>query len=483
MSPAGSNRVAHPRSGCFLVAVAVAYVLVQLLAAAHVNVGWDEAVYLSQVSRHVPAAAFSAPRARGISWLVAPVALLSSNRWLIRGYLAAASGIGLWAAFRPWLRIRAGMGVPLAAAILAALWPALFYGSEVMPNLWVAFAAVAVVGWFLRSVAAPTAVHLAALGGAVASAALMRPPDSTWLALALLAEAVVVPAWRRIPVLVTVVLAEVLGWLPWAVEAQLSYGGPLARLRAGSAIQGGTSPQFGVVTALRSVEGPVLCRPCHHAVPITGALFWAFGVVAVTVAVLTARRERRLAETVLPVVVGLTMAVQYLFLLGYSAPRFLLPSYALLSLPVAEALLLLPNRARTPAAHRRAVAAVAGVMVLLLAYQSAVLTVAIGNVDPQRNSWAALAAALRARQVTPRCLVVGAEAPPIAYYSGCASHLVQGSATSSTAAGLRELARRLPVAVVQTGRQRPPRFARGWRTLRLRTAYATWKVRLSVPRR
>ncbi|MFE5027716.1 hypothetical protein ACFRAO_31405 [Streptomyces sp. NPDC056656] len=56
-----------------LAAVSGAFALIHLaLIAPGLGLGWDESVYVSQVSPQAPAAFFSAPRARGIAYLVAP---------------------------------------------------------------------------------------------------------------------------------------------------------------------------------------------------------------------------------------------------------------------------------------------------------------------------------------------------------------------------------------------------------------------------
>lgn len=52
----------------WLAAVAAAFTLTQLvLVVPGLGLGWDETVYVSQVSPQAPAAFFSAPRARGIT--------------------------------------------------------------------------------------------------------------------------------------------------------------------------------------------------------------------------------------------------------------------------------------------------------------------------------------------------------------------------------------------------------------------------------
>ena len=42
---------------------------------------------------------------------------------------------------------------------------------------------------------------------------------------------------------------------------------------------------------------------------------------------------------------GFCVAAQYLFMINYAAPRFLLPAYALLAVPVADGLAWLDHRA------------------------------------------------------------------------------------------------------------------------------------------
>ena len=50
---------------------------------------------------------------------------------------------------------------------------------------------------------------------------------------------------------------------------------------------------------------------------------------------------------ILPAACGLCVAAQYLFMIDYAAPRFLLPAYALLAVPAADGLaFLVTGRAR-----------------------------------------------------------------------------------------------------------------------------------------
>src|SRR4051812_37221686 len=90
-------------------AVAVFYGLIQFVVTRRVPLGWDETVYVSQVARGVPRAVFSAPRARGVVLLVAPVSLITTSVTALRGYLGVLSAAGLFLAYWPWLKIRTGV--------------------------------------------------------------------------------------------------------------------------------------------------------------------------------------------------------------------------------------------------------------------------------------------------------------------------------------------------------------------------------------
>ena len=127
-----------------LVLVAGAFTVAQLaLVRPGMGLGWDEVVYVSQVSPQAPAAFFSAPRARGVSLLAAPIASWSTSTELLRVYMALLSGLGLFLALRAWRGLFPLRVLALAGALFATLWVTLFYGPQVMPNYWVAIGALA----------------------------------------------------------------------------------------------------------------------------------------------------------------------------------------------------------------------------------------------------------------------------------------------------------------------------------------------------
>ncbi len=360
------RRVPAAQSLWWIAAVSAAFAAAQLVfVAPHLGLSWDETVYVSQVSGHAPAAYFDPARARGIPLLVAPVTLLTSSGIALRAYLSVASGLGLFLALPAWRRLRPAWVLALAGLCFGGLWTAQYYGPQAMPDLWVSLCALAAVGLFLQAAARLTSGSvgtggpaspvraagpagqpaqralgaLAGLGAAMALAALIRPGDAVFLGAALLAAAIAVPAWRRWQLVAATAAGLVAGGAEWVVEAYLRFGGPLQRLHAAGAEQGGFGLHLGLWDELRALNGPTLCRPCTVGWRQPElSLWWLALPVLVIAGIIAARQAGRLGSALLPASCGLCLALQYLFLIGYAAPRFLLPTYALAALPVADAL-------------------------------------------------------------------------------------------------------------------------------------------------
>ncbi|BBA98858.1 putative membrane protein [Actinacidiphila reveromycinica] len=520
---------AAPRWGRWVAAVCAVYVAAQLvLVLPGSGLGWDETVYTSQVSGRVPAAAFSAPRARGISFLAAPVAHFTDSPLALRLWMAALSGVGLYVALRAWRRVLPERVLALAGVLFAGLWITLFYGPQVMPNMWSAFGALAAAGCFVRAVRDPRdRAALAGLAAGVAVVGLMRPPDAGWLALPLAAVALAVPRWRRPAVLAVLVAGVVLGCAEWVVEAYVRYGGLAERLHRSSAVEGGMGLHLAVDDQVRALNGRALCRPCT--VPWrhkdTSAWWFALPFLAAGGAVAVPRVRR--SAVWLAGLTALSMALPYLFTISYAAPRFLLPTYALLALPVSEFLwwcvtrrgarAVAPPAARAvtrsgavsgappageagggtgaapgghggrPAGRGRprlrpaAVALVAAGLCAHLAVQGGVLHTATRNNHRTSQEYRAVADGLHAHGIAAPCTLSGVSAVPIAFYTGCASRQVGGPDASIDEAGLLAQARSRPVAVLVTGGGRPPAFARGWRSVPLPTPHGARAFRAYLP--
>ncbi|WP_328668165.1 hypothetical protein OG905_13225 [Streptomyces sp. NBC_00322] len=448
------------------------------------GLGWDETVYVSQVGGNAPPAYFSAPRARGISYLVAPVASLTASTTAIRVYLALVSGGGLFACLWIWRRLVPVAVLGCAGALFCCLWITLFYGPQAMPNLWCALGALAAVGWFLRAVPRPGERRaVIGVGSAVAVVVLMRPSDGLWLALPLAASALLVPGWRRPAVFAAVAIGFLVGAVPWVVEAYAHYGGLGARLHRASEIQGGLGWHMAVDDQVRALDGRSLCRPCDVPWKHPAAAAWWFALPVLTAAGIAAAfradrgsgsypgsRSHRGAAALLATCTAASLAVPYLFLIDYAAPRFLLPAYALLALPVAECLVFLAVFLVT--AVRPSLRPVgAGVLALALtghlAVQYGVLSQMLDVNRSLRTHYSAIAAGLHRLGVRPPCMVSGHDAVPIAYYAGCTSRQPSGHDASITPGGIEDAAHRMPVAVVVAGGNAPPPYARIWRATAL----------------
>jgi hypothetical protein len=461
-----------------------------------------------------PAAFFGPPRARGVPLLVAPVTLVTGSVVALRVYLSIASGLCLFLALLAWRSLRPGWILALAGAAYASLWVALYYGPQAMPDEWIAFSALAAVGLFLRATGAgdrataaaaaaagatdvagvahvahvahvavspdasagsvtpagrpvitpaprlarePARRWLAGLAGCVAAAALVRPGDAVFLAAALAVATLAVRAWRRWQLLVALAAGLVAGCAEWVAEAYLRFGGPLARMHAAGAEQGGFGLHFAIWDELRAVNGPTLCRPCTIGLRYPELSLWWFALpVIALLGVLAARRAGRLGSSLLPALCGLCIAFQYLFLINYAAPRFLLPAYALLAIPVADGLGWLLTGVRADIRPLTQAAVVVGLAAQIVV-QQVVLEHQVSEKVVFFGDYTRIAADLHHLGIRAPCLIKGEQEIPIAYYAGC------GSAASVPAA----LRAGEPVALLEYAHVQPPAYAHGWRGHRL----------------
>jgi hypothetical protein len=328
------------RETWWLLLVVIGYVVAQrLLFHMHRYLAYDEAVYLSQVYPGVTPDGFAPLRARGVPWLISPVSLFGPPVFAIRYYLLFVSGVLAFAAFHAWvpvLRMRA-----VAAAVLFCTgWPALHFGTEINPNLPVAFGGIAAAGYLAQHLSGGVDEPqrrraLVKAAAAVAFVAVIRPSDAVWLAVGLLAVAVT----RNLRVLLTrwavLVAGLAVGWVPWVVEAYISYGGFLTRLRESSAA---SRSGFHPVTALHQLaetDGPLVGT--QTSAPLLGYLWWgllAIGIVfAIGRAIIYRDRTAAVAASA-----GVALAVPYLLFTTFVDARYMLPAYGLLTVCLCAAL-------------------------------------------------------------------------------------------------------------------------------------------------
>ncbi|SCE34424.1 hypothetical protein GA0115252_14255, partial [Streptomyces sp. DfronAA-171] len=158
---------------------------------------------------------------------------------------------------------------------------------------------------------------------------------------------------------------------------------------------------------------------------------------------------------------ALALSLPYLLTLGYSAPRFFLPAYALLALPLATTAL---DAAR---GRRPYVVALCAVLALYGVSQTTGFWRNLMGARHTTHRYETVAAHLHRAGVRPPCLITGAQTPPVSYAAGCASGNVAGNNKNLTHAALRALATRIPVAALTAADAAPPAYARTWHPLPL----------------
>jgi hypothetical protein len=337
---------------------------------------WDEAIYLSQVAPGAEPLPFVPSRARGITFLAIPILQLGGSLLQLRFFLAVASAAALTASFRMWAPV-IGFGAVAGAFLFAGSWPVLFYGSELMPNLWAALIAVAATAVLARRLARGEGRHdeLVA-GGLVAVAALIRPLDAVVLTAVLLLLPIAV---RRATVAWAghLLLGLAAGWAPWLVEMTARFGSPGEAFAAAARL--GHTGRWSLFENTRQYlalsDGPSIGPVADPDIPVLGLLWLVGMVILVMLGVRASYHLGFLPSLVIPTAAGLALAAEYVVFTDAQAPRFLLPALASLTVPAGLGLVSIATRDRGGAGSVRSVAA-AGASILVIAW--AVAQVRIG---------------------------------------------------------------------------------------------------------
>ncbi|MQA84385.1 MAG: hypothetical protein GEV03_07125 [Streptosporangiales bacterium] len=407
-----------------LALVALGFVLAELFVVTpRAYLSWDEALYVSQFSTHVPAMAMDAHRSIGVSLLTAPIAVVTASVTAIRIYLSVLAGVGLFLAYRPWLRT-GGAAASLGALLFAGLAVTLTNGNVALPNLFVALGGVAGVGFFVAAVQARTGRGgaLAGLASAFVVVSLVRPTDAVWLAAPMLVAAAL-PVWGRRPApapAAAIGAGLAVGGAVWIVEAYARFGGPLTRLAMVREVtDAGMHGELGdQVAALgsRLADG-------WDSQLATGLLTSVALAALLLAGLRVARRTARMPGWLLALATALTASAPYLTLLSYPSGRYLLPAAALVALPVGDGVRWLASR-RIGTGTGTAALAAAGVTVLLAAHIGSQLwsaRVAAQHSMVNRRAHPLYAERLHELGIRPPCRVSGSSAPQIAYAARCAA--------------------------------------------------------------
>jgi len=444
----------------WLLGVAAAFtVAVLALNPLHQGFSWDETVYVSQISKHTPGMPWAPERARGMPLLVAPVTLLTSSPAALRMYLSVLAGAALFLALLAWRQLRPAWVLALAGLIFGGLWVAQAEAPLVFPNFWAAVGALAAAGLFLRGVTkvGSPRVNGILLGVTVAFTALMRPADAVFLLGPLLLFGLTVPAWRSWPVLLAVTAGLAVGLGEWLVEAYLYFGGLGARLRGTRSASGGTG--FHVVNGLRFMNG----RTSWTYPGILG--WWAVFILLAMLGVWAISRSQGWPHALVPVACATSVYLLYSFPDLVSA-RYLLPTYLLLAIPVADGIAWLS--ASSFRSRRVAGITVAAVFVAAeLASQHLVLAKEIGSREAGLTSNSQVVRELDQLGIHSPCIITADSkqpftpfAMPAAFDIGCAYAWDISKLTFPT---------RRRVIMIEGGGAHPFGYTRGWPKISLRT--------------
>jgi hypothetical protein len=404
----------------WLLVVGLSFVTAQLLLVGVDRApSWDEAIYLSQVTPGAEAMNLAASRARGITFLVVVPLQLGASLELVRLLLATASAAAIAGAFWPWVGV-VGAGAPLAAAAFGTGWVALFYGTEVMPNLWAALAGVAAIGFLARrALGSGGRRDLAAAAALFALTALVRPFDAAVLGAT--GVALVLVAGRdRVRSVAVVAGGLAFGASPWGIEVVTRYGGlGEAFEQATSAGRlAPTSPAEAFVRYLAAVDGPAIGPQAAPVVP-PGAFVALVAAIGLTAYGLARTRGSPRAWTLAVVTGGGSVSVvAYVTFVGATAPRFLAPALVLLSIPIGVGLAeLWRATATTPAVRAILFVCVASWLV----WQGAIAVDVAADARADRAPLDRLGLAIGAIDEDDRpCAVVSVTGyPQVGYPSGC----------------------------------------------------------------
>lgn len=415
-----------------VIAIGLVYLLIHLLFMPRDwPTGWDESVYLSQVTPGMDGLFFNAWHSRGITLLVAPVTSLGGSVADVRLFLMVLSAIAVTGTFWLWVRL-VGMAAVAAAFVFSFSWQGQVLASEVKPNYWGAILCLAATALIARRLEGGRTLHLVLASVLLAATALVRPTEATVLAGAVGIYILLFRrrSWRD---LVPLGVGLLLGWLPWVLEMSARFGGLRGALR-----EAGKGQHFVVVPFTENVLQHLAYTDGKSApTAIPGGIWWGVLVLMAVVAIARGVTRTDRAAALLCALAALALAVEYLVFVPALAPRFLLPAYAMSSVPFGIGLISL---LRGKIAPRILGALVLALMIPWTIWQGTVTaqrapTVNRGSALPLR-----VGAAIRRLAEGRPCFVLGQRAyPQIAYTARCSG--AKGENRLPSDDQLKELAR------------------------------------------
>jgi hypothetical protein len=415
----GMPAVLGPDSLLWLLLVSVLFFLAEIVPALlRLPLGADEITYIARSSLPTSGVFLPPVHGHGAGLLAAPVTMLTSSLTALRVWMSLLSAAGLFFSLLCWRGLRSAWVLAVAGFIFGSLAVTQISGVQVYPDLWAGFGSVAITGLLLQAVqrrARPAVV----LPGIVFSAfviVMMRPQNIVFILAPTFLAPIVVRGWRQPGVLVAMIVGMALGVIEWVGEAYLWFDGLSTRIHLADQEPPTFGLHFSLFTQMKTLSGPWYTDTTTGKVPQfsypAAYLWWLpfMGLVALGVWLMWHRSEK--ASSLLAVVTGLWVAVLYVFLVPFGAPRYFLPTWGLFAIIAADAIAWMVT---VPQWKKIGVAIAAVFLVAGAASQHIVLNGLISSSASSRN-FQAEAAVLKARGLQQPCMIYS---PSVAYYAGC----------------------------------------------------------------
>jgi hypothetical protein len=409
----------HADSVLWLVLVSVLFLAAELTPALlRMPLGADEITYIARTSVHSSLISLPPVHGQGAGLLAAPVTLLTNSLLALRIWMSVLSATGLFLAMLCWRRLRPMWVLALAELILASLAISQNSGVQVYPDWWGALGVLALTGLFLHAVNGSMSQRVVLPLIAVASLviALMRPQNVVFLMGPAILAALVVRRWRKPKVLAAMGVGVAAGFLEWLLGAYLWFGGLSERIQLAGQEPPPLHLYFALGTQVRYLNGPWYCTPPYcttWALPLETP-WWVAFLAAAALGLWVAWRRPAKASSVLAAATAAWVFVLYAFLVPFGAPRYLLPTFALMAILAADAIAW----AVTESPRRKL--AVAAACLFLVGGMVSQREILQHQISDQRfgRQFQAQAAELRKMGIHAPCAMVNTS---IAWYLGCSA--------------------------------------------------------------
>ena len=381
--------------------------------------GVDEITYIARTSAHQSGIPLPPVHGQGAGLLAAPVTLFTTSLTAVRVWMSVLSAVGLFLCIVCWRGLRPAWILALGELILAGLAITQNSGVQVYPDWWGALGVLALTGLLLQIGAGTmrTAVVLPMISLASLLIVLMRPQNIVFLMGPAILAVLLVRRWRKLNVMIAMLAGIAIGAAEWVGGAYLWYGGLAERVHLAGQEPPPLGLYFSFSTQIKVLNGPWYCIPPHcvgWASPAESPWWVVFLGLAILGGWIGWQRSWMRASTVLAAVTAVWVFLLYALLVPFGAPRYILPSLALMAIMAADAIAwaVTESRWRKTAAVLSCVFVLAGLVSQRLILQRQV------SAQDQMRQYQTQAASLTAIGVRPPCVM---ESPAIGYFAGCSA--------------------------------------------------------------